>query len=396
MAYENDISSHYSNLNEQNIKQRKDSKILFLRNFNNYLKQELINKYVNILHQNGELKVLDLCCGKGGDINKWHYVNPEIVVFVDIAKQSIEQCEKRYDAYLKKQQNKKTYKAYFIHADCCEVNLKEKFFQQGIDVNIQFNIVSCQFALHYAFQSLPRLKQMLLNATQNLSDYGFFLGSMTDAFKLMKLLKELPVQNVAINSPKSCYQFKNDICCITFDHPTFAQYKNCHSNINNFDQTSLNSINNPSPKIANNGDKKSFQEVIVPPLVGANLSFYLDERVDCTEFLAYFPFLKRLLQDKFSMMCVLSYNFHEFYFKHQINFDLAERMKIYQEFNIYDTSEDDEFRHVRLLLEKIAKRNDEIPHLHTISKSEWQVIGCYMMFAFRKIPPKPLKKKPIV
>ena len=42
--------------------------------------------------------ILDLACGKGGDLRKWGLAKPAHVVCVDIADVSIDQCRTRYEA----------------------------------------------------------------------------------------------------------------------------------------------------------------------------------------------------------------------------------------------------------------------------------------------------------
>ena len=48
---------------------RKASRIIFLRSFNNWVKASMINKYCRKLGKGAS--VLELCCGKGGDLDKY-------------------------------------------------------------------------------------------------------------------------------------------------------------------------------------------------------------------------------------------------------------------------------------------------------------------------------------
>ena len=59
----------------------------------------LINEYMDKIRRaegfRGQVSVLDLGCGKGGDLTKWHKAKVDHVVGVDIAATSIEQCKDR-------------------------------------------------------------------------------------------------------------------------------------------------------------------------------------------------------------------------------------------------------------------------------------------------------------
>src|SRR5437016_5278429 len=60
------VERHYNEKREEGREKRMKSRILRLRNFNNWTKSVLIGKYT----KNGDV-VLDIGCGKGGDLIKW-------------------------------------------------------------------------------------------------------------------------------------------------------------------------------------------------------------------------------------------------------------------------------------------------------------------------------------
>ena len=89
-----------------------------MRNFNNWIKSMLIQEYVTKLQSGGTsgLKVLDLGCGKGGDLLKWSKSRTDHVVGLDIAETSIQQAKERYEkmkvAYLMASFKRGTLKGY--------------------------------------------------------------------------------------------------------------------------------------------------------------------------------------------------------------------------------------------------------------------------------------------
>lgn len=68
----------------------------------------------------GKMHVLDLACGKGGDLNKWRNSScMEYLVAVDISPGSISNCHSRYEEM--KTRNRYLFDAQFIVADCTRV-----------------------------------------------------------------------------------------------------------------------------------------------------------------------------------------------------------------------------------------------------------------------------------
>ena len=71
------------------------------------------------------IKVLDMCCGKGGDLLKWKKANITHLIAADIAGTSVEQCQIRYKDLTSNRSGDSgfapVFKAEFLTADCTKV-----------------------------------------------------------------------------------------------------------------------------------------------------------------------------------------------------------------------------------------------------------------------------------
>lgn len=65
----NDVAHHYNKIQSLDREEREESKIKHLRQVNNIIKTSLIQKYC----PKKDASVLDLACGKGGDMGKWNF-----------------------------------------------------------------------------------------------------------------------------------------------------------------------------------------------------------------------------------------------------------------------------------------------------------------------------------
>jgi mRNA (guanine-N7-)-methyltransferase len=182
MADEADLTStvarHYNELNEGGLEQRVLSRIFYLRNFNNWVKSGAIADALTRLRQNrssGKVCVLDLCAGKGGDLLKWKKGRVDHVVCADIASISVEQCEARFKEMIERNKHErypeKMFTAEFYSADCTKVHLKDMYKNP----DTMFDLVSCQFSLHYGFESYQQAHVMLSNISDCLKPVVFSL-----------------------------------------------------------------------------------------------------------------------------------------------------------------------------------------------------------------------------
>lgn len=61
----------------------------------------------------------------------------------------------------------------FISGDSTKIRLREKYS----DPSMKLDLVSCQFAFHYSFESLPQAEGMMRNASECLQPGGYFIGN---------------------------------------------------------------------------------------------------------------------------------------------------------------------------------------------------------------------------
>ncbi|XP_071648961.1 mRNA cap guanine-N(7) methyltransferase [Temnothorax longispinosus] len=335
------VADHYNALEEKGLSQRNQSRIVYMRNFNNWIKSMLINEYVVKVRQGksfgASLRVMDMCCGKGGDLLKWKKANISHLICADIAQVSLEQCQQRYNDMVNKKGSKDRgfapiFSAEFITADCTKVRLREKF----MDPSMQLDFVSCQFSFHYSFESLPQAECMLRNAGESLKPGGYFIGTIPDAYDLV------------------------------------SRWQNCDGNKFGNDVYNIEFLS---------------EDKIKPSLFGAKYNFYLDGVVNCPEFLVHLPTLCKLAL-KYGLELVSFERFEDFYerFKGEGrsllgNMQALETYPPYHESPLLGDPERD-YHHAVEYMQNLPANHRKIG---TLSQSEWEVTSLYAVFSFRKM-----------
>ena len=146
----------------------------------------IIGAYTDVKNNNKlrSLRLVDLCCGRGGDIFKWRNTGIDKVIAIDNHKDSIKEAINRYRKISK---NTKT-KISFIHKDVETLNLKKI-------IGSPVSIISCQFALHY-FSDLSRFLKMV---SDNLVVGGYFIGVAPDGDVIdFNLNNNVKIDNVVL------------------------------------------------------------------------------------------------------------------------------------------------------------------------------------------------------
>lgn len=262
------VATHYNTLEECGLAARAQSRIVFMRNFNNWIKGVLLKQFVDRIRDASKLgdplRVLDMCCGKGGDLNKWEKANITHLICTDIAAVSVEQCEVRYKTMIERNANNtrcptKLFSAEFFACDSTRTQLRERYK----DPSIELHLVSCQFAFHYCFESLKQAECMMRNAAECLRAGGYFVGTIPDAYEIVRRQR-------AANA----MEFGNELYKIGF-----------------------------------------LCDAECPPLFGAKYNFQLHGVVDCPEFLVHFPMMVKLAR-KFGLELVMNKSFGEYFKEH--------------------------------------------------------------------------------
>ncbi|XP_018917060.1 mRNA cap guanine-N(7) methyltransferase [Bemisia tabaci] len=343
-SFGNAVASHYNSIEDVGGRERQKSRIVHLRNFNNWIKGMLIDHYLKKVSEKKKhrepLKVLDLACGKGGDLLKWNQLQVTHVVGVDIAEGSIEDCKNRYNFLCNrnsKERKDHIFKGHFFAADCTKTRLRSKYD----DPTTKFSIVSCQFAFHYCFESLPQAEQMLQNVSECLEPGGYFIGTLPDANTIVSRHRQ------AGNK-----KFGNEIYHIEVEDSSFS-------------------------------------------LFGAKYDFHLKGVVNCPEFLVYFPVFLRLAE-KYDLVLIEKKSFPD-YFNEMKDTDrgkmLLQKMSALESYPPYRekelVGEESDYEHVAKFKSLSSEDKEESPmkRIGTLTASEWEVAGLYLVFAFQKRKP---------
>ncbi|KAI9297013.1 mRNA capping enzyme, large subunit [Neoconidiobolus thromboides FSU 785] len=170
----NEVAQHYNSRPDLGLQKRKESVILNLRSYNNWVKSILINKYV----QKNSV-VLDIGCGKGGDLLKFGKKGIKNYIGADIASVSIEQARERYNSM-----RYKDFPAQFFVHDCYG-----KLLKPILPSNFSADAISMQFCMHYAFETEEKVRMMLTNVSQNLNKGGHFFATIPNSNWIVKKIK---------------------------------------------------------------------------------------------------------------------------------------------------------------------------------------------------------------
>lgn len=150
-----------------------------MRRFHNKVKEYLYNTYCKDSNT-----LLELCSGRGGDLNKWKYNNIKHVHGYDISQKNIQECEKRVNTAGYNNQYK------FFNLDLSEqftLNTIQTNFKKYLNAD-KINTACCHFGIHYFFKNKENFDNITRILTSSLEDNGYFIVTFMDNKKLQELL----------------------------------------------------------------------------------------------------------------------------------------------------------------------------------------------------------------
>jgi ribA/ribD-fused uncharacterized protein len=176
------------------------TEIQMVRKYNNWIKSMLMIEGKNEIDKNGDLKGLDLACGKMGDLHKWNLLKIKDVWGVDVSRKSLRDAMRRYKALTRRNLTLRLFKS-----DLSTVRLfKSKIFKRQ-----RFDMISSQFAMHYFWGNEESAKNIVHTISYLLNDGGVFVTTIPSS----KILKKLHGKgnHWKSNNGKAEIKFKEDM-----------------------------------------------------------------------------------------------------------------------------------------------------------------------------------------
>lgn len=164
--------AHYDAVvSKRSGKRREDSPIYDVQRYHNDIKRYLISTFSL---RGGSL--IDFATGRGGDLSKWVQAGLRYVKGYDLSPEEIAEARRRLASY--------DTKGTIVEFEATERIGSRRF----ADPKGPFDVISCMFALQYFYKSQETLDALLENVSMNLREGGYFVGTVPDGKRILKIL----------------------------------------------------------------------------------------------------------------------------------------------------------------------------------------------------------------
>lgn len=184
-----DLTTNYAEISELAYFHKEDSgEFAAARAFNNYAKRALITRY------RGSENVMDMACGRGGDLGKYSKSNMKNLLMIDIDRNALDELlNRKYEILPKSQQSCN------LVIQCLDLNKKHStnisLLSDNNSKNWQFikkenfSVIFCHFALHYLAVDEKHIQNIADYISYYLRSGGEFVATFFDRERVLNLLK---------------------------------------------------------------------------------------------------------------------------------------------------------------------------------------------------------------
>lgn len=149
-------------------RQRAEGPAAPLKKYHNAIKRQLIYTFAR-----NTPSLLDVACGRGGDLSKWECAGVRRVLGIDLSEGEIQEATRRSKDFTLS----------------CEFRVVETLATEDWTFGV-FDRITCMFAVQYFCASESMLDHFLRNVSASLKPGGFFFGTVPDGMMVQKAYRE--------------------------------------------------------------------------------------------------------------------------------------------------------------------------------------------------------------
>ena len=136
-----------------------------IKRYHNSVKRKLIETFAKNVP-----RLLDIACGRGGDISKWNAAGVGHVTGIDISSKEVEEARSRYEN--------------FKSPTTCTFEIGSGTTWRDPNPE-KYDVVTCMFAIHYFFDTEKTVDDFFKTVSHHLKPEGYFIGTFPNAHRVV-------------------------------------------------------------------------------------------------------------------------------------------------------------------------------------------------------------------